>query len=79
MSDQTVKGETYPAERHYVERVAAAIDLVKEVTVGVMGCVVYLELTPRIPVDGAPQKHLSNTGKMCRNEEKQTRIPLIKC
>lgn len=33
---------THPAERHHVESVAAAIDLVEEVAVGVVGGVVHL-------------------------------------
>lgn len=51
LSNQCKGPETYPAEWHYVESVATTIDLVKEVTVGVMRCVVYLQLTARIPVD----------------------------
>lgn len=43
--------ETHPAERHYVESVATTIELIKEVTVGMVRCVVYLQFAARIPVD----------------------------
>lgn len=41
--------ETHPAKWHDVKSVAAAIDFIKEVTVGEMRCIVYLQLTARIP------------------------------
>lgn len=45
----TTPVDTHPAERHDVESVATAIDFIKEVTVGEMRCVVYLQLTAGIP------------------------------
>lgn len=45
----TTPVDTHPAKRHDVESVAAAIDFVKEVTVGAMRCVVHLQLTAGIP------------------------------
>lgn len=46
---------THPAERHYVEGVATAMELVEEVAVSVMGCVVYLQLTARTPFNEGQQ------------------------
>lgn len=46
-----VKDRTYPSERHDIESVATTIDLIKEVAVGVMRCVVYLQLVAMIPAD----------------------------
>lgn len=45
----TTPVDTHPAKRHDVESVAAAIDFIKEVTVGAMRCVVHLQLTAGIP------------------------------
>lgn len=41
--------DTHPAKWHDVKGVAAAIDFIKEVTVGEMRCIVYLQLIARIP------------------------------
>lgn len=38
------------AERYHVEGVAAAVELIEEVAVGALRCVVYLQLTARVPV-----------------------------
>lgn len=45
----TTPVDTHPAEWHDVESVATTIDFIKEVTVGEMRCIVYLQLTARIP------------------------------
>lgn len=58
---------THPAKWHDVKSVAAAIDFIKEVTVGEMRCIVYLQLIARIPEgvkemgskNGPSQQHLS--------------------
>lgn len=45
----TTPVDTHPAEWHNVESVTTTIDFIKEVTVGGMRCVVYLQLTAGIP------------------------------
>lgn len=45
----TTPVDTHPAEWHDVESVATAIDFIKEITVGEMRCVVYLQLTAGVP------------------------------
>lgn len=42
---------TYPTERHHVESVRATIELIEEVTVGVLGGVINLQLAAWSPVE----------------------------
>ena len=54
------RNETYPSERHHVESVGTTIELIKEVAVDVLRCVVYLQLSAWIPVEES-QRNLSDT------------------
>lgn len=62
----TTPVDTHPAKRHHVESVAAAIDFIKEVTVGEMRCVVHLQLTAGIP-EGVKEITLKNFYNRHRN------------
>lgn len=42
---------TYPAKRHHVESVGATVELIEEVTVGVLRGVIHLQLAAWSPVD----------------------------
>jgi len=48
---KTLRCSAHPAEGHHVEGVPSTVELVKEVAVGAVRCVVHLQLTARAPVE----------------------------
>lgn len=48
---RTRRVQTYPTKRHHVESVSATVELIKEVTVGVLGGVINLQLAAWSPVE----------------------------